>query len=144
MNSYNLAQRLLNLENQLNSLNTSQIIGQGSGILIPVFEIDASTNFTIGTFPEYNITFESEDTFKPIIMPYVDVRVNNVVSNDFAIVYDTLGMFFTDGYDPTNPKQTICSIQIPGTDVFPSGSLTIKGIVYANCRGVARGRLYTQ
>lgn len=137
-----LANKINSLEKEIEKFKTSQRLGSGSGVLIPVATINETFSGLNYSYPNLVLVFTSEDTLRPIITPYISGSLNGVESNNLAISYDVQSLSMGSGdYSPSNPKQTMCKIYID-SDYSISGNLVITGMVYANCRGVLRSYRY--
>ena len=66
-----LANKIIQLQEEVNTLKTSQPIGTSSNILIPVYEIDETLSTTSSWVLNYK--FRSEGVISPLIMPKITV-----------------------------------------------------------------------
>lgn len=148
MKDDDLAKRITNLEQNIKSLKTSQKLGSGSGVVLPVFTVNISQTISSsasGAAKAYAFVFTSESTFKPIITPYLGETWNGSSSSYYSLSYDysVLQQYGSvSGFDISNPKQTIV-VLIPfnmSHDFAPpsSGTINITGMIYANCRGIIK------
>lgn len=137
-----LANKINSLEKEIEKFKTSQRLGTGSGVLIPVATINETFSGLSHRYPSLVLVFTSEDTLRPIITPYVSGSLDGVENDNVVISYDAQSLSMGSGdYSPSNPKQTMCNIYVE-SDYGISGNLVITGMVYANCRGVLRSYRY--
>lgn len=135
MENNELAKRIITLQENIKTLKTSQKMGTGTGILIPVYTLNQSfTNLNYQT-PTVTLVFTSENTLRPIVTPYVTATHNGNLTDSLVVSYDYSSVNTNvPGYSPNNPLQTLCNIWIR-SDYGISGSVNITGMIYANCRG---------
>lgn len=135
MENNELAKRIITLQENIKTLKTSQKMGTGTGILIPVYTLNQSfTNLNYQT-PTVTLVFTSESTLRPIVTPYVTATHNGSLTDSLVVSYDYSSVNTNvPGYSPNNPLQTLCNIWIR-SDYGISGSVNITGMIYANCRG---------
>ena len=135
MENNELAKRIITLQENIKTLKTSQKMGTGTGILIPVYTLNQSfTNLNYQT-PTVTLVFTSENTLRPIVTPYVTATHNGSLTDSLVVSYDYSSVNTNvPGYSPNNPLQTLCNIWVK-SDYGISGSVNITGMIYANCRG---------
>lgn len=135
MENNELAKRIITLQENIKTLKTSQKMGTGTGILIPVYTLNQSfTNLNYQT-PTVTLVFTSENTLRPIVTPYVTATHNGSLTDSLVVSYDYPSVNTNvPGYSPNNPLQTLCNIWVK-SDYGISGSVNITGMIYANCRG---------
>ena len=136
MNNDELSRKIVTLEENIKTLKTSQKLGTGTGILIPVYTLNQSFTNLNYQIPTVTLVFTSESTLRPIVTPYVTATHNGSLTDSLVVSYDYASVN-TDvpGYSPSNPLQTICNIWIK-SDYGISGTVNMTGMIYANCRGV--------
>ena len=135
MENNELAKRIITLQENIKTLKTSQKMGTGTGILIPVYTLNQSFTNLNNQTPSVTLVFTSENTLRPIITPYVTATHNGNLTDSLVISYDYSSLITNvPGYPPSNPLQTLCNIWVQ-SDYGISGSVNITGMIYANCRG---------
>ena len=135
MENNELAKRIITLQENIKTLKTSQKMGTGTGILIPVYTLNQSFTNLNNQTPSVTLVFTSESTLRPIITPYVTATHNGNLTDSLVISYDYSSLITNvSGYPPSNPLQTLCNIWVQ-SDYGISGSVNITGMIYANCRG---------
>lgn len=136
MKNDELAKKIVNLETEINDFKTSQQLGSGSGVLIPVATINETFSNLSHRFPSIVLVFTSENTLRPIITPYVTGALSGSEYDNTRVSYDmqSLTMGTPSSYSVTDPKQTMCNI-FAESEYGVSGTFNFTGIVYANCRG---------
>lgn len=135
MKNNELAKRIITLQENIKTLKTSQKMGTGTGILIPVYTLNQSFTNLNNQTPTVTLVFTSESTLRPIVTPYVAATHNGNLTDSLVVSYDYSSVNTNvPGYSPSNPLQTLCNIWIK-SDYGISGSVNITGIIYANCRG---------
>lgn len=135
MENNELAKRIITLQENIKTLKTSQKIGTGTGILIPVYTLNQSFTNLNNQTPSVTLVFTSESTLRPIVTPYVTATHNGNLTDSLVISYDYSSVIGNvPGYLPSNPLQTLCNIWVQ-SDYGISGSVNITGMIYANCRG---------
>lgn len=139
-----LANKIIQLQEEVNTLKTSQPIGTSSNILIPVYEIDETLSTTSSWVLNYK--FRSEGVISPLIMPKITVLTfggSNIIGWIDYNRYTTL----SDRGNQTafmNPYLTGFNLS-PSPDDPNSSSrktLRVQGTIYANCRGVIERTWY--
>lgn len=139
-----LANKIIQLQEEVNTLKTSQPIGTSSNILIPVYEIDETLSTTSSWLLNYK--FRSEGVISPLIMPKITVLTfggSNIIGWIDYNRYTTL----SDRGNQTafmNPYLTGFNLSPSPDDPYSSSrkTLRVKGTVYANCRGVIERTWY--
>lgn len=135
MENNELAKRIITLQENIKTLKTSQKMGTGTGILIPVYTLNQSFTNLNNQTPSVTLVFTSESTLRPIITPYVTATHNGNLTDSLVISYDYSSLITNvPGYSPSNPLQTLCNIWVQ-SDYGINGSVNITGMIYANCRG---------
>lgn len=136
MENDELAKKIITLQENIKTLKTSQKMGTGTGILIPVYTLNQSFTNLNYQHPTVTLVFTSENTLRPIVTPYVTATHNGSLTDSLVVSYDYSSVG-TDvpGYSPNNPLQTLCNIWIQ-SEYGISGSANITGMIYANCRGI--------
>lgn len=135
MENNELAKRIITLQENIKTLKTSQKMGTGTGILIPVYTLNQSFTNLNNQTPTVTLVFTSESTLRPIVTPYVTATHNGNLTDSLVVSYDYSSVNTNvPGYSPNNPLQTLCNIWIK-SDYGISGSVNITGMIYANCRG---------
>ena len=135
MENNELAKRIIALQENIKNLKTSQKMGTGTGILIPVYTLNQSFTNLNNQTPTVTLVFTSESTLRPIVTPYVTATHNGSLTDSLVISYDYPSVIANvPGYSPGNPLQTLCNIWVQ-SDYGISGSVNITGMIYANCRG---------
>lgn len=135
MENNELAKRIITLQENIKNLKTSQKMGTGTGILIPVYTLNQSFTNLNNQTPTVTLVFTSESTLRPIVTPYVTATHNGSLTDSLVISYDYSSVNTNvPGYSPGNPLQTLCNIWVQ-SDYGISGSVNITGMIYANCRG---------
>ena len=139
-----LANKIIQLQEEVNTLKTSQPIGTSSNILIPVYEIDETLSTTSSWVLNYK--FRSEDVISPLIMPKITVLTfggSNIIGWIDYNRYTTL----SDRGNQTafmNPYLTGFNLSPSPDDPYSSSrkTLRVQGTIYANCRGVIERTWY--
>lgn len=135
MENNELAKRIITLQENIKTLKTSQKMGTGTGILIPVYTLNQSFTNLNNQTPTVTLVFTSESTLRPIVTPYVTATHNGSLTDSLVVSYDYPSVNTNvPGYSPNNPLQTLCNIWVK-SDYGISGSVNITGMIYANCRG---------
>ena len=135
MENNELAKRIITLQENIKTLKTSQKMGTGTGILIPVYTLNQSFTTLNYQTPTVTLVFTSESTLRPIVTPYVTATHNGSLTDSLVVSYDYSSVNTNvPEYSPNNPLQTLCNIWVQ-SDYGISGSVNITGMVYANCRG---------
>lgn len=135
MENNELGKRIITLQENIKTLKTSQKMGTGTGILIPVYTLNQSFTNLNNQTPSVILVFTSESTLRPIVTPYVTATHNGNLTDSLVVSYDYSSVNTNvPGYSPNNPLQTLCNIWIQ-SDYGISGSVNITGMIYANCRG---------
>lgn len=136
MNNDELSRKIVTLEENIKTLKTSQKLGTGTGILIPVFTLNESFSGLYYQTPTIILVFTSENTLRPIVTPYLSATHNGSSTDALVVSYDYASVKLdVPGYSPSNPLQTICNIWIK-SDYGINGTVNMTGMIYANCRGV--------
>lgn len=139
-----LANKIIQLQEEVNTLKTSQPIGTSSNILIPVYEIDETLSTTSSWILNYK--FRSEGVISPLIMPKITVLTfdgSNIIGWIDYNRYNTL----SDRGNQTafmNPYLTGFNLSPSPDDPYSSSrkTLRVQGTIYANCRGVIERTWY--
>lgn len=139
-----LANKIIQLQEEVNTLKTSQPIGTSSNILIPVYEIDETLSTTSSWLLNYK--FRSEGVISPLIMPKITVLTfggSNIIGWIDYNRYTTL----SDRGNQTafmNPYLTGFNLSPSPDDPYSSSrkTLRVQGTIYANCRGVIERTWY--
>lgn len=139
-----LANKIIQLQEEVNTLKTSQPIGTSSNILIPVYEIDETLSTTSSWVLNYK--FRSEGVISPLIMPKITVLTfggSNIIGWIDYNRYTTL----SDRGNQTafmNPYLTGFNLSPSPDDPYSSSrkTLRVQGTIYANCRGVIERTWY--
>lgn len=139
-----LANKIIQLQEEVNTLKTSQPIGTSSNILIPVYEIDETLSTTSSWVLNYK--FRSEGVISPLIMPKITVLTfggSNIIGWIDYNRYTTL----SDRGSQTafmNPYLTGFNLSPSPDDPYSSSrkTLRVQGTIYANCRGVIERTWY--
>lgn len=139
-----LANKIIQLQEEVNTLKTSQPIGTSSNILIPVYEIDETLSTTSSWILNYK--FRSEGVISPLIMPKITVLTfggSNIIGWIDYNRYTTL----SDRGNQTafmNPYLTGFNLSPSPDDPYSSSrkTLRVQGTIYANCRGVIERTWY--
>ena len=139
-----LANKIIQLQEEVNTLKTSQPIGTSSNILIPVYEIDETLSTTSSWVLNYK--FRSEGIISPLIMPKITVLTfggSNIIGWIDYNRYTTL----SDRGNQTafmNPYLTGFNLSPSPDDPYSSSrkTLRVQGTIYANCRGVIERTWY--
>lgn len=139
-----LANKIIQLQEEVNTLKTSQPIGTSSNILIPVYEIDETLSTTSSWVLNYK--FRSEGVISPLIMPKITVLTfggSNIIGWIDYNRYTTLA----DRGNQTafmNPYLTGFNLSPSPDDPYSSSrkTLRVQGTIYANCRGVIERTWY--
>ena len=139
-----LANKIVQLQEEVNTLKTSQPIGTSSNILIPVYEIDETLSTTSSWVLNYK--FRSEGVISPLIMPKITVLTfggSNIIGWIDYNRYTTL----SDRGNQTafmNPYLTGFNLSPSPDDPYSSSrkTLRVQGTIYANCRGVIERTWY--
>ena len=139
-----LANKIIQLQEEVNTLKTSQPIGTSSNILIPVYEIDETLSTTSSWVLNYK--FRSEGVISPLIMPKITVLTfggSNIIGWIDYNRYTTL----SDRGNQTafmNPYLTGFNLSPSPDDPYSSSrkTLRVQGTIYANCRGVVEKTWY--
>lgn len=139
-----LANKIIQLQEEVNTLKTSQSIGTSSNILIPVYEIDETLSTTSSWLLNYK--FRSEGVISPLIMPKITVLTfggSNIIGWIDYNRYTTL----SDRGNQTafmNPYLTGFNLSPNPDDPYSSSrkTLRVQGTIYANCRGVIERTWY--
>ena len=135
MENNELAKRIITLQENIKTLKTSQKMGTGTGILIPVYTLNQSFTNLNNQTPTVTLVFTSESTLRPIVTPYVTATHNGNLTDSLVVSYDYSSVNTNvPGYSPNSPLQTLCNIWVQ-SDYGISGSVNITGMIYANCRG---------
>lgn len=135
MENNELAKRIITLQENIKTLKTSQKMGTGTGILIPVYTLNQSFTNLNNQTPTVTLVFTSESTLRPIVTPYVTATHNGSLTDSLVVSYDYPSVNTNvPGYSPSNPLQALCNIWVQ-SDYGISGSVNITGMIYANCRG---------
>ncbi len=131
-----LANKINSLEKEIEKFKTSQRLGSGSGVLIPVATINETFSGLSYKFPSLVLVFTSENTLRPIITPYVTGALSGSEYSNTRVSYDmqSLSLGVPSSYSITDPKQTMCNIFVESESGI-SGTFNFTGMVYANCRG---------
>lgn len=139
--NFDLSSKLVKVEQGIKELKTSQFLGSGSGILIPVREVDWTWTYS-GVYMGRVLIFESKASFFPIITPYLTATLNGSPTTIVQATYDFFGASsgenFPSIYSPSNPKQSMCAIEVLDESMTASGTIRIFGTIYANCYGTLR------
>lgn len=136
MENNELAKRIITLQENIKTLKTSQKMGTGTGILIPVYTLNQSFTNLNNQTPTVTLVFTSESTLRPIVTPYVTATHNGSLTDSLVVSYDYPSVNTNvPGYSPSNPLQALCNIWVQ-SDYGISGSVNITGMIYANCRGM--------
>ena len=130
-----LENKIIQLQEEVNTLKTSQPIGTSSNILIPVYEIDETLSTTSSWVLNYK--FRSEGVISPLIggsniIGWIDYNRYNTLSdrgNQTAFM---------------NPYLTGFNLSPSPDDPYSSSrkTLRVQGTIYANCRGVIERTWY--
>lgn len=139
-----LVNKIIQLQEEVNTLKTSQPIGTSSNILIPVYEIDETLSTTSSWILNYK--FRSEGVISPLIMPKITVLTfggSNIIGWIDYNRYTTL----SDRGNQTafmNPYLTGFNLSPSPDDPYSSSrkTLRVQGTIYANCRGVIERTWY--
>lgn len=139
-----LANKIIQLQEEVNTLKTSQPIGTSSNILIPVYEINETVSTTSSWLLNYK--FRSEGVISPLIMPKITVLTfggSNIIGWIDYNRYTTL----SDRGNQTafmNPYLTGFNLSPSPDDPYSSSrkTLRVQGTIYANCRGVIERTWY--
>lgn len=139
-----LVNKIIQLQEEVNTLKTSQPIGTSSNILIPVYEIDETLSTTSSWVLNYK--FRSEGVISPLIMPKITVLTfggSNIIGWIDYNRYTTL----SDRGNQTafmNPYLTGFNLSPSPDDPYSSSrkTLRVQGTIYANCRGVIERTWY--
>ena len=139
-----LANKIIQLQEEVNTLKTSQPIGTSSNILIPVYEIDETLSTTSSWVLNYK--FRSEGVISPLIMPKITTLTfggSNIIGWIDYNRYTTL----SDRGNQTafmNPYLTGFNLSPSPDDPHSSSrkTLRVQGTIYANCRGVIERTWY--
>ena len=139
-----LANKIIQLQEEVNTLKTSQPIGTSSNILIPVYKIDETLSTTSSWLLNYK--FRSEGVISPLIMPKITVLTfgdSNIIGWIDYNRYTTL----SDRGNQTafmNPYLTGFNLSPSPDDPYSSSrkTLRVQGTIYANCRGVIERTWY--
>ena len=139
-----LANKIIQLQEEVNTLKTSQPIGTSSNILIPIYEIDETLSTTSSWLLNYK--FRSEGVISPLIMPKITVLTfggSNIIGWIDYNRYITL----SDRGNQTafmNPYLTGFNLSPSPDDPYGSSrkTLRVQGTIYANCRGVIERTWY--
>lgn len=139
-----LANKIIQLQEEVNTLKTSQPIGTSSNILIPVYEIDETLSTTSSWLLNYK--FRSEGVISPLIMPKITVLTfggSNIIGWIDYNRYTTL----SDRGNQTafmNPYLTGFNLSPSPDDPYSSSrkTLRVQGTIYANCRGMIERTWY--
>ena len=139
-----LANKIMQLQEEVITLKTSQPIGTSSNILIPVYEIDETLSTTSSWVLNYK--FRSEGVISPLIMPKITVLTfggSNIIGWIDYNRYTTL----SDRGNQTafmNPYLTGFNLSPSPDDPYSSSrkTLRVQGTIYANCRGVIERTWY--
>lgn len=139
-----LANKIIQLQEEVNTLKTSQPIGTSSNILIPVYEIDETLSTTSSWLLNYK--FRSEGVISPLTMPKITVLTfggSNIIGWIDYNRYTTL----SDRGNQTafmNPYLTGFNLSPSPDDPYSSSrkTLRVQGTIYANCRGVIERTWY--
>ena len=139
-----LANKIIQLQEEVNTLKTSQPIGTSSNILIPVYEINETLSTTSSWVLNYK--FRSEGVISPLIMPKITVLTfggSNIIGWIDYNRYTTL----SDRGNQTafmNPYLTGFNLSPSPDDPYSSSrkTLRVQGTIYANCRGVIERTWY--
>ena len=139
-----LVNKIIQLQEEVNTLKTSQPIGTSSNILVPVYEIDETVSTTSSWLLNYK--FRSEGVISPLIMPKITVLTfggSNIIGWIDYNRYTTL----SDRGNQTafmNPYLTGFNLSPSPDDPYSSSrkTLRVQGTIYANCRGVIERTWY--
>lgn len=143
MYSTDLSKKIVQIEQEIREFKTSQFLGSGSGILIPVRSIDWTWSVSGGNYIGRVLIFDSKASFFPLITPYLTATLNGSPTTKIQTTYDFFGaaagtVNFPSIYSPSNPKQSMCAIEFVDSYPYSSGTIRITGTVYANCYGTLR------
>lgn len=138
-----LANRIVSLEQEIKEMKTSQSVGSGSNILVPVKEVNYVFNYGGSGSNGFNriYVFEATSMFFPIIAPKLTATFNGSPTNVPEFTYDAYGIYYPSCYSPSNPKQSIFELSIVPDYPYTSGTYTVSGTIYANCYGTLRAFL---
>ncbi len=142
MYSSDLSKKIVQIEQEIREFKTSQFLGSGSGVLIPVRSIDWTWT-TTGNYMGRVLVFDSKSSFFPLITPYLTATINGSPTTEIQATYDFFGAAtgsnFPSVYSPSNPRQSMCAIEFLDNYPYSSGdTIRITGTVYANCYGTLR------
>lgn len=139
-----LANKIIQLQEEVNTLKTSQPIGTSSNILIPVYEINETLSTTSSWLLNYK--FRSEGVISPLIMPKITVLTfggSNIIG---WIDYNRYTALSDRGNQTAfmNPYLTGFNLSPSPDDPYSSSrkTLRVQGTIYANCRGVIERTWY--
>lgn len=136
-----LADRIVALEQEIKELKTSQSVGSGSNILIPVKNVNYVFNYDgVQGFNRIYV-FEATSRFFPIVAPKLTATFNGSPTSVPEFTYDAYGIYYPSYYSPSNPKQSIFELTVNPDYPYTPGTYTVSGVIYANCYGTLRAFL---
>ena len=129
-----LSDRLVDIEQSIKELKTSQAIGQSSIFLVKVADVDLSKTYSGYFFPWFYAEFRSNEKICPLIMPRLTLYLNG---SKIAGVIDYNRYNVLNQLSLSDPYLAAFDVRLPGDYIPPSsGTVRIVGQIYANCYGV--------
>ena len=141
-NNADLASRIVSLEQGIKEIKTSQPIGSGSNILVPVKYVNYVFDYGGVNGFSRSYVFTASDTYFPIIAPKLTATFNGSPTSVPAFTYDEYGIYYPDCYSPSNPKQAIFELTVNPGYPYTQGRYIVSGTIYANCYGMLRAFYY--
>lgn len=143
-----IEQQIVNIQQELKMLKTSQTVGQSSSVLVKVGSINESITLSSSVGGYFYIVwkFTATDSICPLITPKIKVYIgSSTTETPVQVQYDRGEVLSTwkDYVGFTDPKVTAFGIS-PTWETqssFDGKTFRVVGDVYANCYGVLSSKI---